>query len=339
MKEAKQTKRLVFLIFVLLLIFSCSKEHEIEDTNINLQENFVDLFQAKEIAGEIYFENKTNSSKLKQSDNSKSTKKTVKSLDEIKNEKEKTSFYIINYNEGGFIILSADKRIEPIIGYSENGKFDINEDLYPLGLKFWIKDTKKQITGIQNSTLEQSDMVKLAWEKVEHFLTGVQNNASTKNNTTAKIPIDPDPDPGCYEHEVTVTAGPLLYSTWGQSDGFNDALPFITCDGFPFQVLAGCVPIAMGQVMKYYEHPTSYNWVSMPWPSATTTTANFISDIHVAINNVYSGNPFYECFGTGVDATVSMGNVLKAEFDYSYADWANYNYLTVKSNIDNIKAI
>lgn len=330
MKKIKQLKWSVLLIFVLLLIFSCSKDNELEDTTINLDENFVNLLHAKEIAGEIYFKNKTNSSKSKQSDNSESTKKTIKNLNEIKNEKGKTSFYTINYNEGGFIILSADKRIEPIIGYSENGKFDTDEDLYPLGLKFWIEDTKKQITGVQNSNLRQSDAIKLTWEKVEHFLTGSTNSIFAK-------PVNPAPD--CYEHEVNVTVGPLLYSTWGQSGGFNDALPDIICGGFPTQVLAGCVPIAMGQVMKYYEYPTSYNWLSMPWSYGTTTTANFINDIHDAIDNVYPGNPSYFCDGTGVSASANMGNVLKTQFNYSFANWGTYDYLTVKSNINNNRPV
>ena len=320
----------VFLIFTLLLMFSCSQDYETENTNIDLQENFVELSKAKDIAEEIYFENKTNTSSSNKRTSNKSTKRTIKNLNEIKNGKGKTSFYVINYNEGGFIILSADKRIEPIIGYSENSKFDTDEGLYPLGLKFWIEDTKKQITGIQNSNIEQSDVVKLAWEKVEHSLT-------SSNNSIFAKPIDPDPD--CYEHEVTVTVGPLLYSTWGQLGGFNDALPFITCDGFPFQVFAGCVPIAMGQVMKYYEHPTNYTWTSMPWPSATATTANFISDIHDAIDNVYPDNPSYFCDGTGVSTSANMGNVLKTEFDYSFADWGNYDYLTVKSNLDNNRPV
>jgi hypothetical protein len=95
----------------------------------------------------------------------------------------------------------------------------------------------------------------------------------------------------------------------------------------------------MAQVMKYYQHPTNYNWSSMPLTSGTTTTANFIADIHEAIGNVYSGNPFYDCDGTYVSNSQYMGNVLKNQFNYSSANWANYNYITVKNNIDNNRPV
>ncbi|MFD2034012.1 C10 family peptidase [Belliella marina] len=122
-----------------------------------------------------------------------------------------------------------------------------------------------------------------------------------------------------------------------QMGGFNDALPFITCSGTNFQVFAGCVPIAMGQVMRYYQYPYNYDWASIPLTSwgATTTTANFIADIHDAIGNMYSGQPMYDCNGTGVSASANMGNVFKNKFNYSSASWADFNRNVVRSNIAN----
>jgi len=318
----KKTKRSVFFILILLAIFSCSKDNDLENSNFNAQENFVELSQVKKIAYEINFDTKTTSISSKGVP-VKSTKRTIKAIDEVKNEKGKVSFYVINYNEGGFILLSADKRTEPILGFSKSGNFELDEDSYPLGLKFWMKDAKKQITDIQNSNIQQSEKDKRAWELVENAIAG--------SNIFAK---EAPPTPECYDHDVTVYKGPLLSSTWGQLGVFNDALQYINCNGFNQQVYAGCVPIAMAQVMKYYQYPTNYNWSSMPSTYATTTTANFVADIHDAIGNVYSGNPIYNCDGTGVSASANMGNVLKTQFNYSSADWANYNYNTVKSSIN-----
>ncbi|MDD3722086.1 MAG: Spi family protease inhibitor [Lutibacter sp.] len=207
----KKTNLSVFFILILLVIFSCSKDNELENSNINAQESFVELSQVKKIAEEIYFETKTNSIAGK-SNSTKSTKRTIEDINEVKNEKGKISFYVINYNEGGFILLSADKRTEPILGFSVNGKFDIDENSYPLGLKFWIKDAKKQITDIQNSNIEQSEKDKLAWKLVQY--------AIANSNIFAK-----EPPVECYEHTVTYTVGPLLSTTWFQTGGFNDAYP------------------------------------------------------------------------------------------------------------------
>jgi len=49
MENFKHTRQSVFLIIILLLLFSCSEDHGIENTNIISQENFVELSQAKEV--------------------------------------------------------------------------------------------------------------------------------------------------------------------------------------------------------------------------------------------------------------------------------------------------
>jgi hypothetical protein len=91
-----------------------------EKAKFSANENFVDISTIKEIASEIIFPTSIGSSNLK---NSELKAKSINSIDEIKNGIGKTSFYIVNYNEGGFIILSADYRIQPILGFSTDNHF------------------------------------------------------------------------------------------------------------------------------------------------------------------------------------------------------------------------
>ncbi|NLP59420.1 C10 family peptidase [Lutibacter sp. B1] len=326
----KKTKQQLFIVLFLLTIFSCSKDSEMDNTNLLAEQNHVDLIQIKKIAGEMLFET-SNTSIKSNVPNAKSLKKTIKDINEAKNEYGNTSFYVINYIEGGFILLSADKRTEPILGFSEKGNFILNENSFPPGLKFWVKNTKKQITDIQNSNIEQSENNKIAWEQVQFQLS------------TSQLSAIAPPGDECFDHTVTITKGPLLSTTWHQLGVFNDALPYINCSGSSFQVYAGCVPIAMAQVMKYYEHPSTYSWSSMPLTYGTTTTANFIADIHNAIDYMYGSyspsSPVYTCNSTGVYTSHDMSNVLKTQFNYSYATTANYDYNTVKSNIGNGKPV
>lgn len=319
-----KTKQLAFLI--LIAMFSCSKEDQLENSNINAQENFVELSQVKEIANEIYFETKTNSIAGK-SNMVKSEKRTVEAINEVKNEKGKISYYVINYNEGGFILLSSDKRTQPILAYSKNGKFGIDEDFYPIGLKFWVKDTKKQITDLQNSNIQQSEKDKLAWELVQYAIA----NSSF---------FEKEPPIECYDHTEYYTVGPLLNTLWYQSGGFNDALPEEFCYGATINVPAGCAPIAMAQVMKYHQYPASYDWASMPLTSGTITTANFIADIHEAIGNEYFNQPSYDCDkGTGVNSENDLALVLKNQFNYSSADFVTYNYINVENNLNSNRPV
>jgi hypothetical protein len=317
MKQLKFNKWIVAL--VAMTLFSCSKDNEQEIMVNSAQENFVDLTVAKKNGADISFKN-ANNSKTNKNSSEGIVKKEIESIKEVKNEKNKAIFYVINYVEGGYIILSADNRMQPIIAFSDNGKFIVDESKYSEGLKSWIINAEKQIVAIQKSTVQQTDNQKLAWRLVKNTLVN--------QNLYAKPPADQ-----CYEHTEIETKGPYINTTWDQTRGFNYMLPYINCEGYSTQVLAGCVPIAMAQIMKYYNYPTNYNWSLMDPAYATTVTANFIVDIHNAIRAVYPGQPMYSCDATGVSSSANMGLVLKTQFRYSSADWSSYNYQTVKDNI------
>lgn len=267
---------------MILLILSCSENNEnSQNSNALAQEYFVGISTAKRIATNIKYNKTSVKNSIKGKKNiSEFIQKTISEINEIKDENLKTSFYVINYVEGGFLLLSSDKRTTPILGFSEKGRFVIDENSYPLGLRFWVNDTKKQIKEIQNSKISQTAVNKKAWDYVKNTVLASNQNLTSK--------LEPPPVK-CYEHNETLIVGPLLSSHWTQTDGYNDSLPFINCYGNSFQVYAGCVPIAMAQVMRYYQYPSNYNWSSMPLNDATTTTANFIKDIHNAINIVYPG--------------------------------------------------
>lgn len=48
-----------------------------------------------------------------------------------------TGFYVLNSTqEGGFVIVSADDRVQPILGYSEESTFDVTN--MPPNLREWL---------------------------------------------------------------------------------------------------------------------------------------------------------------------------------------------------------
>ena len=320
-KSKNIIKHLSILVIALLLIFSCSKNKELEKTNFHTNESFVDVSQVNDIAGSLLFP-------INDMKNNKTTTKTVSNIKEIKNCNNKVTFYIVSYKDGGFVILSADNRVQPVLGYSTSNEFVDDESLYPDGLKFWLEDAISQITDIQNSNIKQSNEINLAWE---HIQQAIPTNFNDK-----KIIEDPYE---CYDHIESYSVSPLLNTIWYQTGGFNDELPFIRCNGSYYHAYAGCVIIAMAQVMKYYQYPTNYDWASMPSNYATTTTASFIKDIHNAINNVYSNEPSYTCSGTGVSSSADMGKVLKTQFNYHVANMEDYDYITVRNNLNSNKPV
>lgn len=299
-----------------MLGFSCSKKTDIENQIQPNQENFVSMDMVVDIAYNIKFPNMKKGSSLKSAN--KKTKE-VKKIDEVKNKNEVTAFYVVNYNEGGFLLISSDFRTSPIIGFSEKGSFDMDEANMPDGLRFWIKDAKKQFFEIQKSDIKPSAKEKIAWKLVKESL--ISDVSSLKN-----IPID-----NCYDHTEVVTKGPLSTSSaWNQGANFNYFLPLITYEGINRHAYAGCVPIAMGQIMDYYEYPNLINWAYIP--TEKIPTSSLISDIWYNINEMYPGIPQYDCSATYVDASM-IGPVLKDKYGFTSASYADYNSQTVKSNL------
>jgi hypothetical protein len=94
------------------------------------------------------------------------------------------------------------------------------------------------------------------------------------------------------------TKGPLLGNiAWHQGDGFNNLIPG--------QPSAGCVNIALGQIMYYHQYPGSYNWSAMLPGSGNAAS-------QALIRNLY--------FATGGDGSADINYAKSAlsTFGYSY---------------------
>ena len=50
---------------------------------------------------------------------------------------EGTAFYIYNYEQSAYVIVSGDDRMKPVLGYSDNGSF-ITENL-PVNILGWLE--------------------------------------------------------------------------------------------------------------------------------------------------------------------------------------------------------
>lgn len=131
-------------------------------------------------------------------------------------------FYIFNSGNGAFVIVSADDRCVPILGYSANGSFSF--DRCPANMRVWLDNCARDIAaGIKAQAPEDPEQLK-AWAEL--------------------MAADDTPDdPKADEY--------LLESTWEQGSGYNDYCPVM--DGQ--HVVVGCVATAMAQIIRYYGYP------------------------------------------------------------------------------------
>ena len=104
----------------------------------------MDLKQAKAIASVLAFPLTTDLPTTSARTNT-STFKDIESALEVPANNGDPAFYIINYKDDGFIMLSADNRLEPIRAFSYDEKFPFQSDSLSSGLVGWLAQTADMV--------------------------------------------------------------------------------------------------------------------------------------------------------------------------------------------------
>ncbi|MEO8774408.1 MAG: C10 family peptidase [Gelidibacter sp.] len=308
----------MLLIIIVGTVFSCSDNEIFDDgkkTIVN-DEFTISKITAENIADNLFLVN-TEENLTDKSLNRSTIKnqKKMKSILEVPDKDKTTALFIINYEGGGFIILAADKRSEPILAFSETNKFDIDSNDFPSGLVSWLYSSKENIETIRFKNEKISLQTKNQWDNLQK---GGADVVSYQR-------VEPDPEePDCTPY--TIQKGPFLQTTWGQGCGYNSLTPSMSC-GPCGNGWTGCVATAMAQVMKHHQYPTNYSWPNMPNSYGTNSTSTLMRDIGNAVNMSYA------CNGSGANTKDKVASSFKNNFGYSSASYAGYNYQTVKSEL------
>ena len=136
------------------------------------------------------------------------------------------AFYVFNI-PNGFVIVSATDCATPILGYSEEGQFDMEG--IPVQMQDYLQDFVDQIQyGIENH-IEVDEQTARQWELVR-TVGRLTNNRSNR------------------------TVEPLITAMWDQGCYYNEKCPedmFGMCG----HAVTGCVATAMAQIMHYWGYP------------------------------------------------------------------------------------
>lgn len=226
-------------------------------------------------------------------------KKKLKILFLMERERSLPTLYIVNYESKGFSIISADKRVYPILGFSDEGEFSL--DNAPEVVTLWLEWVSEHITRCRNQNFQPDPMITSMW-----------NSAECPEKPLKMVNCD-DPD-----HTSQIVKGPYLKTSWNQRNNYNKYCP-TNCP-------VGCTAVAIGQIMRFWEYPKSYNWAAMSFNNATDVTARFLAEL----GNKDHLNMDYTPNGSSARNTV-LDNVLRG---YGYnASREKYNYAKVKSEI------
>lgn len=152
------------------------------------------------------------------------------------------SFYIFNYEGGGYAIVSADKRVQPILAYSDKGYLKNSGDISP-GAGNWLTVTHKNMQLVRaNHTLKAPHDVSKMWALFT-ATTSAKTDLKIQHEAppVVCIPYDwPDVVANLDNHwSVILTASTdnhsLLFWSWYKDghtwvcDGYNE-YQFFTCE-------------------------------------------------------------------------------------------------------------
>lgn len=169
------------------------------------------------------------------------------------------NLYIFNADEG-FVVMSADDCVQPILGYSLTGRF-VTKDM-PENISSWLQGYND---GIQYA--------------IDH-----QTKASTE---TAKQWKDLENGNPNMAKAVSVVE-PLIQTKWNQGAPYNNLCPSGT--------VTGCVATAMAQVMNYWNYPShgigSHTYIPVNNTALGEQFADFNATYYDWANmtNTYSGS-------------------------------------------------
>ncbi len=213
-------------------------------------------------------------------------------------------FHVINFENGqGFAIVSADKRTTPVYAYSSIGNIDLQEAVQNSGVGVFMESAELYFR-----------------DEIERFgggpLTPFDPDSSLID-LMAQVPVIVD-GIECVQRHFTIqdNKDSLLATKWHVGYPYNSFCPTYISNGITLQYLAGCGPVAIGQIMAYHQHPDSYGGYTFNWSAicsdATTTQndtckARLINVISNAANAVYTNGTTAITFPNARNAFQLMG--------------------------------
>lgn len=177
----------------------------------------------------------------------------------------KATVYVFEREAGnGFVLMSAEDRIQPVLAYSTESRFFANNGIASPEANYWVDLYSKQIDYTISNNLKEAPGATSDWK---NWLAG--GPISVPTSVTAVTPI--------------------MTTLWDQMPYYNYLCP----TGTP----TGCVATAMAQVMKFWDYPaqgtgqrtysssqeggtlsanfgaTTYDWANMPGTLTASSTS------------------------------------------------------------------
>lgn len=290
-------------------------------------------------------------------------------IETITDDNGKELMYVVNYsNNAGFVVISATKNYYPVLAYNDKGNFNIEGDM-PLGLSMWNEGIKENIKYVNQLPSDSVIMYRAMWRKYESPSQMGYNSRSLESDiataqtilmdsvlrwTSANMTTSDIPQDGIIHREEQSEIEELVMGAIYPS--YMDEMYRLSTilhrnqtteeivDNFVLSIwnqsgpygrnftngLAGCGPVAAGQIMRYYEYPNTFDWDAMLLIYPTQAISDLLYDIAERAGFTSDSN------GTHTSPS-SLKNALRS---YGYtAEFGNHNPAIIWQNIRSGKPV
>ena len=289
---------IVFSLCATVLFFACSEENDLTFDRVHQKvkqetaaNSFDKAFVSKEQAiglAESFFGQQTNETTLR----SANRQRSIASIETLQDQNHPV-MYVLNYEEGGFAIISATRSYYPVLAYSDENSFILSEDMG--GVSVWLDETKEAIKVSDKLDEKAKATIRTMWtiyEGAEGWATSnvtlrrydpLMAAAFATRSNQLYLQYGPLGWYGVYSlEEAEYYFTPMDYATLCQTATSYGSPPEYTIivlkpnytmqtigpllstkwhQGNPFNsqiplsVDAGCATIALSQIMKFHRKP------------------------------------------------------------------------------------
>lgn len=250
--------------------------------------------------------------------------------------------YVFNLGNEGFVIVAASDNVRPILGYSYNGPFDASNPQN--GAMYMLETYKNSISYAIAENIKATPEIAAQWESLRSY-------GRLSNKRGNKV-------------------GPLVQTKWDQNNPYNLYAPETQGGqaGSGGRCYAGCVATAMGQVMKFWNHPiqgegshgyncvgyqpyyyqygyqyanfgeTTYDWDNMPRKITTSSPQEQIEAVATLLYHCgVATDMTYDFDGSGTYSDLVPG-AMASYFDYDYCVKRSRSSFTLANWVNMLKA-
>ncbi len=208
----------------------------------------------------------------------------------IESDETQNFYYVFHINKGGFVMVSADDCLTPVLGYSF--KHDFVTENQPPNVQYWFGQYEDQVRYARTNKIKTEKNIIEQWT---YFLNDGFGSIKAGKNSKAVVP--------------------LLTTLWNQGWPYNYYCPETASGGSGGHTWVGCVATAIAQIIYYYRWPdhgqgyTSY--ISQVYPQTGVQSADF-------------ENTWYR-YSEMVDQPLTV-NLAIAEYSYHIAVGLHMNF-------------